>query len=438
MPFVADAGLVWTGALALTSLIVGLYAAAFRRRGRRDEERLVEAVRLGIDKPTAQAPLIDPTRCIGCGSCVTACPEGDVLGIVGGIAVVINGVRCVGHGLCEEACPVGALTVTLADLSGREDVPLLDEWGESSVRGVYVVGDLSGMSLIRNAAFQGRRVADRIAAQRAASHSEERVLDVAIVGSGPAGLTVALGAMENGLSCRLFEQEESLGGTILHYPQKKLVLTQPVELPLGHRIHRQEYAREELLALFQGLVDQHRLDVRFGERVQDVTREEGLFRIQTPSGEHLTRTLVLATGRRGTPRRLGVPGEELSKVRYQLRDALSYRERKILVVGGGDSAVEAAMALAQADNEVVLSYRRDRFVRIKKKNELALAKTLRGTCLRTALPSQVVEIKERSLVLETAGERCEIANDDVFVLIGSEPALPLLRRLGLRFGGGGQ
>ena len=148
--------LVWTLSLVVAAAIVLPYGLSFRKRGHRDRERKAEAAKLGIDKPTAQFPFVDPGRCIGCGTCVDACPEHDVLGIVGGTAVVVNGLKCVGHGKCEEACPVGAIEVGLGDLRSREDIPLLDPWQETSVPGLFVAGELGGLALVKNAMGQGQ------------------------------------------------------------------------------------------------------------------------------------------------------------------------------------------------------------------------------------------------------------------------------------------
>lgn len=434
MPLLLDSTYIWTGAATLIFLVVGSYATVFERRNRRDQERLREAVRLGIDRPVAQAPVIDPVLCIGCGGCVTACPEGDVLGIVGGTAVVVNGLRCVGHAKCEDECPVGALKVETGDLSLREDVPLLDHNGETNVEDVYVVGELSGVALIRHAIDQGARSV-RALAEKGVMMSNADV-DVAIIGAGPSGISAALASVEKGLSCRVFEQAESLGGTILHYPQRKLVLTQPVDMPMGHRMKREEYTREELLEFFGDVVAQHDLDIAFDSRVLDTVLKDGVFVVKTADTETRARSLVIAVGRRGTPRKLGVRGEELSKVRYQLRDAASYRRRRILVVGGGDSAVEAAIQLGRSgENQVMLSYRRDSFVRIKRKNQKALEKEITAGRVKPLLGSEVQRIDLASVILSVDGGEVHLPNDDVFIMIGSEPSLPLLKRLGVRFGG---
>lgn len=432
--------LLWGGALLIVGLVVLPYLFRFRRRTRRDRERKEEAVALGIDKPAAQFPYVDPSRCIGCGACVKACPEGDVLGIVGGTAVVVNGLRCVGHGRCEEACPVGAIQVGLGDLKSREDVPLLDESQQTTVPGLYIVGELGGLSLVRNAASQGRKVVERLARQRISG--DPGILDVAIVGAGPAGLSAGLTAATCGLTYVVFEREESLGGSLLHYPRRKMVLTQPVDLSPWGALDREEYTKEVLLDLFEGLVRDHALDVRFGEPVQDVQRaEDGTFVLCTSRGSEIrARSVVLALGRRGTPRKLGVPGEDLSKVMYRLVDAEGYRDQKILVVGGGDSAAEAAIGLSrQPGNVVTLSYRREKLVRLKKKNQDALDALLAAGKVRPLFSSQPVAIGPGSVRLRVNApdsREVEVPNDWVFVFAGGVPPFDFLKKLGVRFGGG--
>jgi thioredoxin reductase len=427
--------LIWAAAAAVVAAIVVPPFVSYSRRSSRDAARKAEAVRLGIDRPTAQFPYVDASRCIGCGACVDACPESEVLGIVGGTATVVNGLRCVGHAACEKACPVGAIEVGLGDLKSREDVPLLDDWLETSVPGLFVAGELGGLALIRNAVAQGRRAVERVAVRsRALGRPPAGVLDLVVVGAGPAGLSAALFALESGLRAAVLEQETSLGGTLLHYPRRKLVLVQPVDLPFRQRLRRDEYSKEDLLELLQGLLARARLDVRFGERAAELAREDGLFSVATQKGLVRSRFVVLALGRRGTPRKLGVAGEELPKVLYRLVDAESYGGQRVLVVGGGDSAVEAAIGLARA-NEVTLSYRREKLVRIKARNEQRFGALVARKAVRLELSSVVESIEERAVRLRTPAGTRSLANDFVFVFAGGDPPFELLRRAGVRFGG---
>jgi thioredoxin reductase len=362
-----------------------------------------------------------------------------VLGIVSGVATVINGLRCVGHARCQDVCPVGAIEVGLGDMKSRTDVPLMDEWQETSVTGVFVAGELTGMALVKNAVLHGRKVVERIA-QRVAQEGARGAGDtyeIAVVGAGPAGLTAAALARERGLSTVLLEQEAGLGGTIFHYPRRKLVLVQALDIPFLGQLREGEYSKEDLLERFEELSQRARLDVRFGQKVLEVTRPNGHFAVRTTGGELAARHVILALGRRGTPRKLGAPGEEQPKVMYQLADATSYQSQKVLVVGGGDSAVEAAIALAeQRGNTVTLSYRRNKLVRIKKKNEDRIEAALKSGRVKSLFGSEVTEILEDTVRLRVGDRTVELPNDYVFVFAGGEPPFGFLKQIGVRFGGG--
>jgi len=434
-----ESTLLWALAALVALAVVAPYAWSFRRRRRADRARLAEARALGLDRPVAQFPFVDPAHCIGCGACVKACPEGDVLGVVGGVAVVINGLRCVGHGRCADACPVGAIEIGLGDLKGRRDVPILTDELETSVPGLFVAGELSGLALIRNAVQQGGAVIDTIAGRlRGAPPAPAGTLDVLVVGAGPAGLAAALAARLRGLAVGVIDQSAGLGGTILHFPSRKMVLTRPVELPGGCALSREEYTKEEVLELLGKEIAERGLRVRHGEKLLAVERAGELFEVRSSAGLQRARHVVLALGRRGSPRQLGVPGEDRAKVMYQLRDAESYQRQDLLVVGGGDSAVEAAIGLArQPGNRVTVSYRKDAFYRTKRKNQEVIETMLERGRVRAVFESEVESIGEREVVLRTPAGTETLANDYVFVLIGGEPPYDLLRGMGVRFGGDG-
>ena len=431
--------LVWALAMAIGTAIFLPYWIVFRRRLERDRLRRAEATRLGIDRPMAQYPFVDVLKCIGCGACTSACPEGDVLGIVGGTAVVVNGLRCVGHGRCETACPVEAIEVGMGDLKGRTDVPILTESLETTVPGIYVVGELGGLALVRNAASQGRQVVEEIAAwlTNDSSSRDSRVLDVVIVGAGPAGLSAALTAHSLGLTYLVLEKESDLGGSLLHYPRRKMVLTQELELPPWGSLRQEEYQKEELLDIFSTMVEEIGLEIRYRQEVHHADRVNDQIQISTSDRSYAARNLVLALGRRGTPRKLGVPGEETSKVMYRLIDAQDYRDKKILVVGGGDSAAEAAIGLSrQPGNLVTLSYRKEKLVRLKQKNLRTIQDLLASENIQGRLPSTVKRIDSHSVTLTADDQReIEIDNDFVFIFAGGVPPFATLKGMGIDFGG---
>ncbi|MCX6832276.1 MAG: NAD(P)-binding domain-containing protein [candidate division Zixibacteria bacterium] len=429
-----ERNLIWLAVGCLISIFLVPYFLKFRRDQKLMLQRKREAESLGIGRPRAQFPQINTALCIGCGSCVAACPEHDVLGVINGTATIINGERCVGHGHCELVCPVGALKVGLGDLSLRPDIPLMNRYNETSVPGLYIAGELGGLSLIRNAIAQGRMVIEDIVAKKR-PHCDRKILDVIIVGAGPAGLSATMTAISHKLSYLVLDEQE-IGGTILHYPRRKLVMTQPVEIPLYGWLEEEEYSKETLLGIWTEIINQFGLFVRTGEKVDRVEKSDGHFLVHTQDNIFESSYVVLALGRRGTPRKMEVTGEELPKVMYQLADAQSYRGLDLLVVGGGDSAVEAAIGLArQPGNKVTISYRKGAFFRVKRKNEIAVNDLIAEGKVTPLFDSQVREVKPRSVVLETKPGLIEIANDYVFVYIGGIPPFNLLKTMGIAFGG---
>ncbi len=432
------------GALALVGLALcasirwnlerrGSAASAAERRRARSQ---------GSHAARLQFPNVDLARCLGCGTCVRACPEEGVLELVHGQALVVHGARCVGHGRCAEECPTGAISVSLADLAQRRDLPALDERHESpQVPGLFLAGELTGFALIRTAIAHGTQVASEVARRVRVAGTpapEPAALDLCIVGAGPAGLACALEAKTHGLDFEWLDQE-GVGGTVAKYPRRKLVMTQPVDLPRVGRMKQSSYSKEELMELWQRIVRDEQLPLRAGVVCLGLRRaQDGLLHVETDAGEVVARHVCLALGRRGTPRKLDVPGEELTKVSYGLLDAASFQGRRVLVVGGGDSAVEAALGLAeQSGNTVHLSYRRDAFARIKPRNAARLEAASAEGRLQLLLSSRVLRIDPERVVLECDGAQgtrsVELENDDVFVLVGGLPPFPLLEAAGVSF-----
>lgn len=430
-----ESNILWLVAVALVVVVFVPYFIKFRRTQKHAEARKVEATKLGIDRPRSQFPMIDRNSCIGCGSCVTACPEGDVLAVVWGRAEVVNGQRCVGHGYCEIACPVGALKVGMGDIKSRPDIPQLSGKNETTTPNLFIAGELSGISLIRHAITQGKMTANEIV-HRCRANGSGSETDLIVVGAGPAGLSAALTAKSNGLSCVILDQYD-VGGTILHYPRRKLVMTQPVEIPLYGKLRETEYSKETLMDIWQEISASQQLDVRPGVRISKITPVEDEIVLESDAGEkYRAAHVILALGRRGTPRKLNVEGEQLPKVLYSLVDAQSYSNKRILVVGGGDSAIEAAVGLArQNGNEVSLSYRKESLLRIKKKNQINADKMISAGKIKAFFSSQVKQIDREAVVLSTPNGDINLPNDYVFVLIGGEPPYDMLKAAGIAFGG---
>jgi putative YpdA family bacillithiol system oxidoreductase len=366
------------------------------------------------------------------------CPEGDVLAMLGGKAVIVNGHKCIGHSLCAEACPVGAITMVMASPSMGADMPHLSLEYETSVQNLFIAGELGGLALIKNAINQGRQCIDTITARLAAmgdARAIPDVYDVLIVGAGPAGISASLRAIESGLRSITIERDE-IGGTVAKYPRQKLVMTSPVEFPMYGKFKKRELSKEELLELWHKVLQRADFNVRTVEKVDDIRKQDdGTFSVVTDKGAYRAHAVVLALGRTGTPRKLGVKGEELPKVMYRLIEADHYVNKKILVVGGGDSAIEAAMGLGhQRGNTVALSYRKEAFSRIKERNAQRIQDCMRTGKVRVIFNSSPVEIREDSVTLDVNGEHQEIPNDYVWVFAGGTPPNDFLKKIGVAFG----
>ena len=339
-----------------------------RRRMARHRRTLEEIAKKGGEKiPLSLHPVIDPDICIGSLTCLKSCPEGDILGVVNGAARLIHGDHCIGHGRCAAECPVDAIKLVFGTSERGVDLPMVDQFFESSRPGVHIVGELGGMGLIKNAITQGIQVGNRLA-QVTPRTGGEGVVDVAIVGAGPAGMATALALRSAGRSFRVLEQG-SVGGTIAQYPRQKVVMTEAVQLPLYGKFGKKLISKEELLETWKKVLEKGKIRIDEGVKVSGIEGSDGAFTVVTSHGPVRARKVVLATGRRGTPRKLGVPGEELTKVTYNLIDPEQYQGCSVLVVGGGDSALEAAIQLAEStDAQVCISYRGDSFGRVREAN----------------------------------------------------------------------
>src|SRR5579863_9068918 len=283
--------------------VLGFFLIRYWREHKRKEEEAREKAERGpvfSDGPKAQHPRILSDACIGCGACVSVCPEGDVLALIDGKATIVNGHKCIGHGLCAEECPVGAITMVMAKPSSGADMPIISVEYETSVPNLFIAGELGGLALIKNAVNQGRDCVDvitrRLELSRPAT-ADNAVWDLIIIGAGPAGISASLRAAENGLRTLTLERE-SVGGTVSKYPRQKLVMTSPVEFPLHGRFSKTTLSKEDLLAFWEKIMARTDLNIRTGEAVESVQMlSDGLFRVQTAEAEYLSRAAVLAIGR---------------------------------------------------------------------------------------------------------------------------------------------
>jgi thioredoxin reductase (NADPH) len=425
---------VWMLALYAVPLLA--IVAAYVRRQRRVHEHhrrtQEEFIAAGMTEPASLHPVIDAALCLGCGACVKACPEQplhEVLGLIGGKAVLVGPTDCIGHGACKTVCPFNAITLVFGTERRGLDIPVLKPNFESNVPGIYVAGELGGMGLIKNALTQGRQALEAIAAASAKRHG---ALDVLIVGAGPAGLAASLAAKKLGLSYQTVEQD-SLGGAVFQYPRGKLVMTAPVELPIVGKVHFRNTSKEELLKFWTQACNGNALRIRYQERVESIENKDGAFHVRTSTQRYVASNVLLAIGRRGTPRKLGVLGEDLPKVVYRLIDPEQYRGRHVIVVGGGDSALEAAASIAElGGTSVMLSYRGDAFQRAKQRNRQRVDEASAKGQLKVLLNSLIREIRTDSVLLQQSGQDVNVANDAVIVSAGGILPNEFLRSIGIR------
>ncbi|HHN73750.1 MAG TPA: FAD-binding protein [Acidobacteria bacterium] len=373
--------------------------------------------------------------CVGCGTCVAACPEPGAILLEGKLAVVDLAV-CKGHGDCAEACPVGGILMTRGEAVQRVVVPDTGPSFESNVPGIYVVGELGGRGLIKNAINEGKIAVEAISRELAATEGEGKgaddVLDLVIVGSGPAGLSAALEAARAKLRYVVLEQG-TLADTIRKYPRRKLLLGEPIKIPLYGDLWIADTTKETLLEVWGSIIESVEIDLRTHHRVETISRLDDHYSVHAAGQHFLARRVVLALGRRGTPRRLGVPGEDGDNVFYDIVEMEAFAGRRVLVVGGGDSAIESALGLAnQESTTVALSYRGQAFARARKRNQERIAAAAAAGKVELLLGTHVKEIRPDNVAIEQAGEIVVRPNDDVIIRIGGSPPFDVLEKIGVR------
>jgi len=419
--------------IAAVFAIVWMIDAAIR--GHRREKRAADFLRLhaAVEGPPTLHPVIDPEICIGSGACVRACPEDRALVLVNGKGRLAQAAGCVGHGDCLRACPVGAITLVFGSAQRGVDLPEIDASFESSQDGLYIAGELGGMGLIATAVRQGVKAVTAIHDSLRDAPADDAV-SLLIVGAGPAGIAAMLEAHRLGINARWIEKEQSLGGSVRGYPRGKIVMTTPVDLPIYGRVHLRRTTKAALIELWTDVLARGDIAPEYGIAVTGVVTDGDALVVSTTRGSSRqqirARRVLLATGRRGRPRQLSVPGEDLHHVHHHLDDPMDHDHARIVVVGGGDVAVEAALALAERPGtQVTLCHRGERFDRAKPALQARLAEATAVTVLRGA---EIDAIDAAHVVVRTADGPQTVTADKVFVLIGSDLPADLLGASGIR------
>ena len=411
-------------------IVVYIYIRKLKRESKIVGEKIRIAKEEGLYEPVSLHPVVDVNSCIQSGACIRACPEHDILGITNGKATVINASRCIGHGACFHACPTEAISLHIGTEKRGVDLPHVNQFFESNVKGIFIAGEMGGMGLIKNSVEQGKQAVDNIVKGLNSRSKEE--YDLIIVGAGPAGVSASLEAKKHKLKALTLEQD-SLGGTVFTFPRAKIVMTSAMDLPLHGKVKLYETSKAELLNLWTSVLDKNDIQILEHKKVETIIPENGGFVVQTKDGgKYTTQRVLLGIGRRGTPRKLNIPGEDLPNVAYRLLEPELIAGKKIVVVGGGDSAIESALLLAD-ENQVTLSYRKDAFSRLKPRNNQSLKEAIKSQKINVLLNSNLISIEEKLVNINLAekDEDLLLENDLVYIFAGGELPTQFLKNAGI-------
>ncbi len=399
------------------------------------EAKVVKAKQDGLFEPVSLYPEINVNNCIKSGACITACPEKDILGIMNGRATLINASQCIGHGACFHSCPVEAISLVIGTEKRGVDLPHIDQDFQTNVPGIYIAGELGGMGLIKNSVEQGQAAVENMI--QSGFKKDDSTFDLIIVGAGPAGISASLMAKKHNLNFLTLEQD-SLGGTVFTFPRTKIVMTSPMDLPLYGKVQLYNTSKSELLELWTKVLSEHDISIKERTKVDTISYEDDHFRLRTKANEEFkAKKILLAIGRRGSPRKLNITGEETEKVAYRLLEPENIQNKKIVVVGGGDSAIEAVLSLAN-QNKVILSYRNEAFNRLKPKNRENINLAAKKGKIKILYQSKLINIEKNHVLVEVQNEKLNIKNDLVYIFAGGELPTQFLQNSGInitkRFG----
>lgn len=412
-------------------VVVYFYLRRQKKASEVVEAKIEKAIQDGTFEPVSLHPVIDLGTCIKSGACIEACPEKDILGIVNGRATLVNASQCIGHGACFHACPVEAISLVIGTEKRGVDLPHVNQDFETNVRGIYIAGELGGMGLIKNSVEQGEAAVESLVKSGFKRNTE--MYDLIIVGAGPAGISASLTAKKHNLNFLTVDQD-SLGGTVFNFPRSKIVMTAPMDLPLYGKVKLFNTSKTELLSLWQMVLAKNDIRIRENTKIEGIQIDGDHFNVLTLKGETFqTKNVLLAIGRRGSPRKLGIPGESLEKVAYRLLEPENITNKRVIVVGGGDSAVEAALSLAE-QNKVIISYRSEAFSRLKPQNRQNLETAINRGIVDVKLKTNLVKIEAEKAMLTYEAEQdpVEVGNDMVYIFAGGELPTQFLQKAGVQ------
>lgn len=417
--------------IILPIVLMWIFFRRFSTKQKKSVAKFKEAVEAGLTEPASLHPIFNPNKCVGCGACFTACPEGEIIGLIRGKAKLVKASKCIGHGACKRACPFDAITLVFGTAKRGIDIPDVHENFETNLPGLFIAGELGGMGLIGNAIEQGRQAMENIRKADGVGKGKSDLLDVVIIGAGPSGFSATLGAKQHKLRAVTLEQD-SLGGTVFNFPRGKIVMTRPVNIPLVGKVKLRETTKEALLEMWQAIEKKTGVKINYKEKMEDIEPIDGGYLVTTLKNKYKTRTVLLCIGRRGTPRKLGVPGEEQPKVVYQLIDPADFQNKHVLIVGGGDSALEAAHTIADEPGTTVsISYRSPSFSRAKQKNQEKTAAASESGKLNLLMSTTVNRITEDAVIINQDDKEVEIKNDGILVCAGGILPTPFLKKIGI-------
>ena len=410
--------------------IVIIYLRKQKKKSDIVKAKIEEAKKTGLFEPVSLHPVVEINDCIQTGACIAACPEKDILGIVNGKATTINASQCIGHGACFHACPTQAISLCIGTEKRGVELPHVNELFETNLKGMYIAGELGGMGLIKNAVEQGKQASENIA--KSLQEKGKSEYDLIIIGSGPAGISAALTAKKNGLKTLVLEQD-TLGGTVATFPRQKIVMTSAMDLPLYGKVRLKETSKGELLDIWNKALLKNNLKITENSKVESIEKKENEFVVSTNKGnDYCASRVLLAIGRRGTPRKLKIPGEDSEKVAYRLLEPENITGKNILVVGAGDAGIESALMLAE-NNNVTLIYRNEGFPGVKPKNREKVTEAMQQNLISGRSDITPKEINEKTVIFINNNDNgtVSIDNDLVFIFIGGELPTQFLKKIGL-------